>query len=70
MHAQIIQRKVGQLPDTLQQEVLDYIEFLLYKYEPPTAPPQKFRFDWEGGLVALKNDYTSVELQHQALEWR
>ncbi|KCZ71820.1 Protein of unknown function (DUF2281) [Candidatus Methanoperedens nitroreducens] len=31
---------------------------------------KKFRFDWEGGLSELKKKYTSVELQHKALEWR
>lgn len=30
----------------------------------------KFKFDWEGGLSNLKEKYTSVELQHKALEWR
>ncbi len=30
----------------------------------------KFSFSWEGGLKELKNEYTSVELQHKALEWR
>ncbi len=29
-----------------------------------------FRFDWEGGLSELREKYTSVELQHKALEWR
>jgi len=30
----------------------------------------KFSFSWEGGLKELKNEYTSVELQHKAMEWR
>lgn len=29
-----------------------------------------FRFDWEGGLSELKEKYTSVELQHKALDLR
>lgn len=30
----------------------------------------KFSFDWEGGLSKLKDNFTSVELQHKAMEWR
>ena len=29
-----------------------------------------FKFNWEGGLSELKNKFSSVELQHKALEWR
>jgi hypothetical protein len=32
MSTQTISTKVGQLSEELQREVLDYIEFLLYKY--------------------------------------
>lgn len=69
MNAQIIHAKVGQLPEELQQEVLDYIEFLLQKYSHQVEKG-KFRFDWEGGLSTLNQRYTAVELQHKALEWR
>ena len=75
MNTQIIHTKVGQLSGELQREVLDYIEFLLYKYDQKNSQnhrgkKEKFRFDWEGGLLKLKGQYTSVELQHKALEWR
>ncbi|NOZ70003.1 MAG: DUF2281 domain-containing protein, partial [Deferribacteres bacterium] len=50
-------------------EALDYIEFLLQKYGGQEKQG-KFRFDWEGGLSELKDKYSSVELQHKALEWR
>ena len=69
MNTQIIHAKVGQLSDDLQREVLDYIEFLLQKYRHQVKQ-ERFQFDWEGGLSTLKGRYTSVELQHQALEWR
>lgn len=58
-----------ELPDDLKREVLDFIEFLLQKYGKQEKKG-KFRFDWEGGLSELKDKYTSVELQHKALEWR
>ncbi len=69
MYAHVIQTKAGQLSEQLQQEVLDYIEFLLAKYPQPSEP-KSLRFDWEGGLSKLQSRYTSVELQHKALEWR
>lgn len=37
---------------------------------PERAKKSKFKFDWEGGLSNLKEKYTSVELQHKALECR
>jgi len=38
-----------------------------------TLKPKKkgeFKFDWEGSLKEVKDKFTSVELQHKALEWR
>jgi hypothetical protein len=66
---QVIKNKLEELPEDLKKEVLDYIEFLLQKYGTE-AKKKKFQFDWEGGLSELKEKYTSVELQHKALEWR
>lgn len=66
---QIIQDKLEALPENLKREVLDYIDFLLQKYDIKTKKGA-FRFDWEGGLSELKNKFTSVELQHKVLEWR
>jgi len=57
------------LPDHVQQEAMDYIDFLLNKYEK-TGKRAGFRFDWEGGLSDLKDTVTSVQLQHKASEWR
>ncbi|NJD52555.1 MAG: DUF2281 domain-containing protein [Candidatus Methanoperedens sp.] len=71
METQVITSKLDQLPEDLKEEVLDYIEFLLQKgtYQR-RAKKNKFKFDWEGGLSDLKKKYTSVSLQHKALEWR
>lgn len=54
------------LPKQIQQQVLDYIEFLMTKYRKKENKEKKFKFDWEDGLFELKKDFTSVELQHQA----
>lgn len=32
--------------------------------------PRKLEFTWEGALADLKDQYTSVELQHEAMYWR
>ncbi len=61
--------KLDKLPPDLKREVLDYIEFLLQKYGN-RLKKERFRFDWEGGLSNLRENYTSVELQHKASEWR
>ena len=58
------------LPAKIQQQVLDYIEFLTSKYKKKEKKDTPFKFDWEGGLSEMKKDYTAVELQHQANELR
>jgi len=69
MIKQVIEDKLEELPGNLKKEALDYIEFLLLKYGKQEKQ-DKFRFDWEGGLSELKDKYSSVEIQHKAMEWR
>lgn len=69
MYRQIIKDKLNELPEDLEKELLDYIEFLLHKYGK-RIEKKELKFDWEGGLSDLKDKYTSVELQHKAMEWR
>ena len=57
-----------ELPEDLQKEVADFVEFLSQKRVRPLR--KKLRFDWVGALSDLKDKYTSVELQHMASEWR
>jgi len=61
---QIIQEKVQQLSPQKQAEVIDFVDFLLSKEKP--KPRTKMKLDWAGGLKELRDQYTSVELQHQA----
>jgi len=56
------------LPPDLQKEVKDFIEFLLEKRAKRTRGKPKF--DWAGALEDLRNQYTSVELQHNISKWR
>jgi hypothetical protein len=65
-----IEAKIDKLPEHVIPEVNDFLDFLLVKYGDKKSTKRKFKFDWEGGLSGLKNKYTSVELQHKALEWR
>lgn len=69
MDTQLIQNKLDELSEDLKKEVLDYIDFLIMKHSEMVNKEQ-FNFDWEGGLSDLKDKYTSVELQHKAMEWR
>ena len=59
---------VEQLPPGLQQEVRDFVEFLLERRA--RKPRRKPKFDWAGALKDLRDRYTSVELQHKIAEWR
>jgi len=52
------------------KELEEKVNLLVSKYKEREVIGGKFRFDWEGGLSELKEKFTSVELQHKALEWR
>lgn len=68
MHEKEIEAKARKLPEDLRKEFLDYIKFLLSKYERKKIKKRKFNFNWEGGLSKIKDKFASVELQHKALE--
>ncbi len=59
---------VEQLPPELEDEVRDFIEFLLEKKAEKRG--RKLRQDWAGALRDYRDQYTSLELQKKALEWR
>ena len=60
---------VTDLPLHAQIELRDFAEFLRAKYLPKKSG-KRLRQDWAGGLSQYRNQYTSVELQKKALEWR
>jgi hypothetical protein len=64
----IIQQKMEQLPPDLRKEVIDFIDFLLTK--KVSNRKKKPKLDWIGGLKEYRDQYTSLELQKKALEWR
>ncbi|AZK60217.1 hypothetical protein Daudx_1674 [Candidatus Desulforudis audaxviator] len=58
----------GALPPELQREAEDFIRFLLEKRAKKTG--KRLRQDWAGALKDFREQYTSLELQKKALEWR
>ena len=49
-------------------EVRDFVDFLLEKRSRKSG--RKLRQDWAGALEDYRGQYTSLELQKKALEWR
>lgn len=69
MQADVILNKFKSLPVNAQQEVIDFLEFLVIKYKRKNTKRQ-LNFDWEGGLAGIKENYNSVELQHLIKDYR
>jgi hypothetical protein len=65
---QSLEELFRQLPPELQQEVRDFAHYLL---DTKVRRKQRYlRLSWAGGLSDLRDQYTSLELQKKALEWR
>jgi mRNA-degrading endonuclease RelE of RelBE toxin-antitoxin system len=60
--------KLEKLPAEKRQEVEKFVEALLNKQKPKTKTT--LRQDWAGALRDYRDQYTSLELQKKALEWR
>ena len=60
-----IEERIKELPPELQQEVEDFVEFLIEKRV--RKPKSQLKLDWRGALRDLRDQYTSVELQHEIL---
>ncbi len=63
-----LKKLIDQLPPDLQREVQDFAQFLLEKRRKKAG--YRLRQDWAGALSKYRNQYTSLELQKKALEWR
>ena len=59
---------VKELPPEIEEEVRDFVEFLLERRI--RKPGKRLRQDWAGALKDYRSEYTSLELQKRALEWR
>jgi hypothetical protein len=60
-----LEEKIRELPPELQQEVEDFVHFLRERREQPVKG--QLKLDWRGSLRDLRDQYTSVELQHEIL---
>jgi len=63
-----LEKKISMLPPELNREVEDFIEFLIEKRLK--RPKGKPKFKWAGSLKEMREQYTSVELQHKISDWR
>jgi hypothetical protein len=63
-----VEELIRQLPPELQKEVEDFARFLLERQAKRRGG--KLRQDWAGALREYRGDFTSLELQQKALEWR
>lgn len=59
---------VRALPPDSQAKVREFIETLLPTSNPSTR--KKLKQNWAGALRDYREQYTSMELQKKALEWR
>jgi hypothetical protein len=68
MTARPLSELVEQLPPHMQREVRDFVDFLLARHgrEPGKMPRQ----DWAAALRDHRRQYSALELQKKALEWR
>lgn len=63
-----IEEIVKKLPPELKREVEDFVNFLIEKKVRKQG--RKLRQDWAGALKDYRDQFTSLELQKKALEWR
>ena len=59
---------VKRLPPDSQAKVRDFVDSLLEKSN--SKANKKLKQNWAGGLSDYRDQYTSLELQKKALEWR
>jgi hypothetical protein len=63
-----LQELVQDLPPEARSEVRDFVEFLLAKREHRAK--KVLRQEWAGALHDYREQYTSLQLERQALVWR
>jgi hypothetical protein len=72
MNSELVLSRIESLPEESRQLVLALVKLLAEKADAsrPVTEKHVFKFDWEGGLSEGFAGTSSVELQHQANEWR
>jgi hypothetical protein len=69
MSTRELAKLIEDLPAEARALVERYAEDLKAKQDPQ-RPKGDYSFSWAGGLRELHDQFTSVELQHKASEWR
>lgn len=64
----LLEEKIKTLSPELQQEVEQFVNQLLDQKQQKISRPLKQ--DWAGILKAYKHQFSALELQKKALEWR
>jgi|GEM_PF-623273 len=65
-----ISKSLSRLPESFLEQILEYISLLKKQIESEKVDEYGFKFEWEGGLSEMREQFSSVELQHKASEWR
>jgi hypothetical protein len=63
-----VEKKIKRLPKELKNEVEDFVDFLIEKKQK--VKNKKPSLNWIGGLKEFKDQYSAIELQKKANEWR
>ncbi|MBM4286403.1 MAG: DUF2281 domain-containing protein [Deltaproteobacteria bacterium] len=63
-----LEKLIQELPPELRQEVEDFIHFLLSKRVRKEG--RRLRQDWGGALREYRGQYSALDLEKKALEWR
>jgi len=63
-----LEEMIRDLPPDAQRKVEDFVKELVKSTTP--APKRKLGQRWAGALKRYRDQYTSLQLQRKALEWR
>jgi hypothetical protein len=70
--------RIRELPPELQQEVESLLQLLKARIMSEVTTPSTVKFlytdtsldlGWKGALQEMSEEYSSVDLQHKALDW-
>jgi hypothetical protein len=63
-----LEEMIRSLPPEAQRQVAEFVKHLAEAPKPP--PKRKLDQRWAGALRKYRDQYTSLQLQRKALEWR
>jgi hypothetical protein len=63
-----LEELIREVPPEFRKEIREFVLLLLNKRTRQQG--RKLRQDWAGSLREFRDQYTSLELQKKALEWR